>query len=193
MKPITKPQIKIIHFLLGDLEIMHEKQQLVKFFTNGRTESTRDMFMKEAKDMIFFLKKHEKYESAKSHIRSFAYWVGFINNNDSVVKNEAILDDFCIRRGAVKKPIDEQTLSELHRTRKQFYAILSQHKSDEERKKKEEEENAKNKVLLEELNNILEEFVADEEYEKATLVKRRIDMILGSNKPTRRKKKNAPA
>ena len=70
---ITYPQLKIIHTLLGELELRDRKSEIVYSFTEGRTESSREMTMKEAKDLIEWLKGSQERNNLVSRIWHLAY------------------------------------------------------------------------------------------------------------------------
>ena len=176
---ITYPQLKIIHTLLGELELRDRKSEIVYSFTEGRTESSREMTMKEAKDLIEWLKGSQERNNLVSRIWHLAYEMEIIVPGDQNEKmmNRAKLDTFCKERGTVKKGISMQSLKEIKRTLKQFEAMYKKW-SDKQ-----------NKICkAEELKKRMEGFIRKEEYEKAEEVKNILDELIADISPKRKKK-----
>lgn len=57
MKTIALEQNKALHGLLGKLGLMPDKAELVRQYTNGRTDSSREMHWSEADSLIKFLRQ----------------------------------------------------------------------------------------------------------------------------------------
>lgn len=168
MKPITPAQLKLIHTLLGQLSLTDQKSDMVYSFSHGRTESSRELSLSEAKEMIEFLKNKDDSSRIIKAIWYLARQTNIISGitwEDNKL-NSAKLDMFCRSRGAVKKPIGEQSLKELKRTQRQFESIYKQFSEKEARK-----------VSRAEAGRRLKECVMREDYESAAVLKQLIDDI----------------
>lgn len=178
MKTITKAQLKMIHVLLNELSIMDRKPDLVYSFSNGRTESSRELSLQEAKEIIEFLKNAEENKRLINRIWHIAYELKIIVSGDKneMSMNAAKLDAFCKQRGSVKKSIREQSINELKKTIKQFEAMLQKHQQKE-----------KDKAYLIQLNSYLTEYIKNEEYEMAAQIKAEIDKITKQLAPKRQR------
>jgi hypothetical protein len=178
MKPITSAQLKIIHVLLKDLGIENRKAGLVLSFTEGRTENSREMTLKEAKSLIECLKGREEHTGYINRIWHTAYEMGIIVEGDSTEKaiNAAALNTFCLKRGSVKKPLGSQSLTELKKTVRQFEAMYTKHLI-----KKELQEDLGYAKRLHDL------FVENEVYEEAVKTQKWIDHINAKIQPKRKR------
>jgi len=125
MKPITTPQLQLIHYLLKKQNLMDSKPDLCFSFSNGRTESSRELTMNEASELISYLKNNDNRSEYIRRIWYLGYQSGIIYGNTPEDKaiNSAMLNLFCKKKGVIKKPLHEQELDELKRTVRQFEAI----------------------------------------------------------------------
>jgi hypothetical protein len=132
-KPITPAQLKIIHTLLTKQGLTADKVNLVYGFSNGRTESSKELTLLEAKDFIQYLKDKDAGSALIKRIWHLGYVSGIIYGDSSEDKaiNAAKLNLFVQQRGTVKKPLHSQSFTELKKTVKQFEAIVS--KTDEKK------------------------------------------------------------
>lgn len=178
MRMITKPQLTIIHTLLSQLGKMEYKPELVSSFTGGRTDSCREMYLQEAKELIGYLKGSQERQTVVKRIWFMAYEMNIITpgNREEKAMNAAKLDAFCKQRGTVKKTIDLQTLPELKRTAKQFEAMYKKHKEKQEALRD-----------IQELEGYLQIFIKHEEYEQAAQTKKLIDEIKNEVAPKRKR------
>lgn len=178
MRMITTPQLKKIHTLLGQLGLMERKPELVHGFTEGRTESCRDMTLSEAKALIEWLEGSKERTNVIRRIWHLAYEMGIIVPGDQNEKamNVARLDAFCKERGTVKKAISAQSLKEVKRTAKQFEAMYKKH-----------EEKQDIKLKIQALEGYLQIFIKHEEYEKAADTKGLIDELKKEIAPKRKR------
>lgn len=178
MKMITYSQLKIIYTLLGQLELKDRKSEIVYSFTEGRTESCREMTLKEAKGLIEWLKDSQERNNIVLRIWHLAYEMEIIVPGDQNEKmmNRAKLDAFCKERGTIKKSISMQSLKEVKRTLKQFEAMY---------KKWSDKQNRIYKAR--ELNRQMEDLIQKEEYEKAAEVKNILDGLITDLVPKRKK------
>lgn len=167
MRMVTTPQLKKIHTLLGQLGLMDRKPEIVQSFTEGRTESSREMTLMEAKALIEYLMGSQERTTVIRRIWHLAYEMGIIvpGDQDEKAMNAAKLDAFCEQRGTVKKPLSSQSLKEVKRTAKQFEAMFAKH---EQRKEDIE--------ILESLKKSLAQCVATENYEEAARIKVEIEL-----------------
>ena len=153
MKTATQPQIAKIHVLLNNLGITKQKVEIVYNLTSGRTESTKDLTIDEARRLIINLAEYDPRERQKSLIFSLAYQAGIIygSSADDKKMNAAKLNMFLKERGAVKKDLNAMNYSDLVKTHRQFEAIVKSIKKADDNK---EASNAV-KYLLTECEGIL--------------------------------------
>lgn len=179
MKSITSPQLKLIHVLLNEAGLMERKQELIQSFTSGRTISCRDMYMTEAKELIEWLKGTTECKGMIRHIWFLSYNMGIIEkgDNNEQAMNAAKLDAFCKQYGSVKKPLGEQSISELKRTVNQFEAMRTKYEKKQEQL-----------VFLARLEKELKEAVTEENYEVAVGIKKLIDEVRKELQPKRKQK-----
>ena len=133
-KPVTPAQIKKVHVLLHLKGLMEEKESLVKSLTSGRTCSTKELTLSEAKYMISFLSGQgdvlaESKLNVYKAIWKIAWIMGIIygETDDDCQMNKAKLNMFCRQRGTVKKNLSEMDIYELKKTHRQFKAMYQKH------------------------------------------------------------------
>lgn len=153
MKYASKPQIAKIHVLFGQLGLMESKKEIVSDFSNGRTESSKELSFDEAKLLIIRLAEHSPAERMKSLIFSLAYQSDIIYGNTGEDKkiNAAKLNLFLKERGAVKKELNAMSYPELVKTHRQFEAIVKNTRKSKDRKQAGQAVS----ILLDELNIIV--------------------------------------
>lgn len=78
MRTITTEQNKMLHAILGSLGLLSDKAELVRQYTDGRTDSSRQMHWSEAESLIKFLKNSQQVDSH-----------GGANNNNKGMKRVA--------------------------------------------------------------------------------------------------------
>jgi len=141
MQNATKPQIAKIHVLLSNLGITEQKIEIVYNLTNGRTQSTKDLTIDEARRLITSLAEYDPCERQKSLIFSLAYQAGIIygSTTDDKKMNTAKLNMFLKERGAVKKELNAMNFSELVKTHRQFEAMVKAVKASNDKKQVEKE------------------------------------------------------
>ena len=124
-KTITKDQLKIIHTLLSKRGLSVNKKELVYSFSDGRTESSRELTLKEAKRFIQYLKDNDESGDVIKRIYHLGYVSGIIYGDtpEDKAMNTAKLNMFLKERGTVKKALHQQSIKELKRTVKQFESI----------------------------------------------------------------------
>ena len=168
MKPITPAQLKLIHVLLGQLDLMDRKQDLVYSFSNNRTESSRELTLIEANALIDYLQSRDDRKRIVKAIWFLARQVGIISGNswEDNKMNAAKLDSFCTSRGSVKKPDGEQTLKELKKTHKQFEMIFKRHGQ------------RKNKLeTIERLRSEIDKESGNENFERCAELKKELETL----------------
>lgn len=182
MRTITTPQLKKIHILLRQLGLMERKPEIIHGFTDGRTESSREMTLLEAKALIEWLEGSQERKNMLRRIWHLAYEIGIIlpGDRDETAMNAAKLDIFCKERGTVKKNISEQSVKELKRTAKQFEAMYGKHVQKQT-----------TLAMLEKLKKKLEKNIASENYEEAARIKTMIEIQNGQSKNKRKRTSKA--
>jgi hypothetical protein len=105
--------------------LMEEKKALIWQFTDERTESSREMTLREANELIRFLEKYDPLEKMKKKVFAIAHSIGWIIAGDETDKkiNQAAIDKFIKKHGTVKKALNEQNKAELAKTVSQFEMI----------------------------------------------------------------------
>ena len=137
MQQITKSQLTKLHVLFHTLNLMEVKKHLIYNYTQGRTESTKDLSLLEAKSLIQTLSKQDPRESHIKAIKHLAYKAGIIygDTKDDWNMNDAKLNLFLREKGTVKKNLQNMTLPELNKVHRQFEAIVKSNKKSADNKK----------------------------------------------------------
>ncbi|HVS92450.1 MAG TPA: hypothetical protein VHE59_10475 [Mucilaginibacter sp.] len=149
MTTATQPQIQKIHVLLNQLGIADMKREIIFQLTEGRTTSTKELQIDEARQLIINLAAYDPRERLKGAIFSLAYRAGIIYGatDDDKKMNAAKLAAFLRDRGAVKKALNDITYDELVKTHRQFEAMLTNI-----------QKSASDKQAASAVNNLLSEF-----------------------------------
>jgi len=133
-KSVTAAQIKKIHILLRERNLMDKKEKLLLEFSDEWAVSTKDLTRVEAKRLITFLTKEldeieGKMKGLANSIWKIAWDMGIIygNTEDDRKMNIAKLNMFCRQRGTVKRNLTEQSFGELKKTHRQFKAMYNKH------------------------------------------------------------------
>lgn len=129
-KQVTYAQLKAIHTLLNKQGLSDHKKELVHSFSDGRTESSRELTLNEAKRFIQYLKDCDESEKIIKRIWHLAYLANIIYGDtpEDKAMNASKLNQFVESRGTVKKSLHKQTIKELKRTVKQLEAIVQKTK-----------------------------------------------------------------
>lgn len=174
MKTITPAQLKMIHVLLNEHGIMERKPELVHSFSDGRTTSSRELYLNEAKSLIEYLKGCNDFSEYITRIWYLAYSMGIIQAGDrnEAAMNAASLDAFCTQRGTIKKPIRKQSLAELKKTVRQFEAMYQKY-----------QQRQNDQAKLEGLKRCLDVCIENESYEMAAGIKKDIDTLSAKLQP----------
>ena len=154
MKPASKPQLSKIHVLLNKLGLTDQKAEIMYNFSNGRTQSSKELTADEARRLISSLCEYDPQERLKSLIFSLGYQSGILYGSTSTDKkiNVAKLNLFLKERGAVKKELNAMNYTELIRTHRQFEAIVKSVQNSQDNKQAEQAV----KQLLDELDFSIE-------------------------------------
>lgn len=149
-KPITPQQLKALQTCFGRLGFdTEERHGFVSQFTDGRTQSTRELTFDEARRMLSGLNEDPaKQAAAKAKIAqaeakkvvgqiyALSLKISFLNRDfnldtpDDFEMNKAKINVFCRSRSKARKNLTEMSLSELKEVKKQLEAIL--HKEEKE-------------------------------------------------------------
>lgn len=126
MKMITNQQLKKIHVMLNQLSLMEHKATIVSSITYGRTTSSKEMNIHEAKHLIEQLSTSDADCRMRRKIFALAYEAGIIYGETLEDKkmNSIKLDKFLKERGTVKKELNQLSHEELIKTVNQFMQIV---------------------------------------------------------------------
>ena len=126
MQKITTPQIAKLHCLLNNLGLIDQKADIIFNLTDGRTESSKQLTIDEARRLITSLAGYDPNERLRSVIFSLAYQAGIIYGDTAEDKkmNTAKLNMFLKEKGAVKLELNQMNYKELNKVHRQFEAIV---------------------------------------------------------------------
>ncbi len=119
MKLITPDQIKKISTLITRQHLTEMKDSLVSQYTNGRTNSRKEMYLSEAADLIQFLVKDDPSTKMRNKIFAICHDMGWLYRGLHDV-NRMIIDRFLEKRGTVKAPLARLDKNELAKVVTQF-------------------------------------------------------------------------
>lgn len=131
MTTASKEQITKIHVLLSQQKIMDFKKEIVLNFSGGRTDSTKELTLQEARGLIQALSKEDPRTPMRNKIFALAYEAEIIwgDSLEDKKMNGIKLNQFLLERGAVKKDLSKMSYAELLKTVNQFQKIV-QHQSE---------------------------------------------------------------
>jgi hypothetical protein len=126
MQSATAPQITKLHALLNNLGFLDQKASIILNFTDGRTQSSKQLTIDEARRLITNLAEYDPNERLRSVIFSLAYQAGIIygSSADDKRMNTAKLNLFLKERGAVKLELNQMHYRDLIKVHRQFEAIV---------------------------------------------------------------------
>lgn len=126
MKLINKQQLAALHALLNNTGMLADKKEIIHGFTDGRTQSSKELTFGEARELISRLAEHDPKSRQRALIFSLAYQAGIIYGTtaDDKKMNAAKLNLFLKERGTVKKDLNSMSLPELLQTHRQFEGIV---------------------------------------------------------------------
>ena len=138
-KPITAQQVKALHATFRQLGMDDEnRHNFISHFTQGRTSSTKELTMDEARKLLDDLGKdhRETYQrEAKQvckQIYALSFQISFLNKGfdngtaEEFEMNKAKINMFCRNNTRFHKNLTEMTLAELKEVKKQMEAIARQ-------------------------------------------------------------------
>ncbi|MBS1641329.1 MAG: hypothetical protein JSR11_02530 [Bacteroidetes bacterium] len=112
---ITNTQNKQLHSLLNATKMVKQKANLVLGYTNDRTESSREMNVYEAQQLINYLKTLdttvEQANTMRRKILSMCHRIKWENEDGSV--DMIRLNNWCIENSYLKKELNNYTYKEL--------------------------------------------------------------------------------
>jgi hypothetical protein len=111
-----------LHSLLNTTGFLPQKRSLVFGFTNGRSESSKDMNDTEAIDLINYLKQHDKQGEAAEKMRRkiihHAKEMGWLLPGNKA--NMQRINEWCEKYGYLHKPLNKYSYEELPKLVSQF-------------------------------------------------------------------------
>jgi hypothetical protein len=122
----TKQQIAKIHVLLSQLNLLDNKKEIISNYTGKRTESSRDLTIEEARNIIKTLSTYDNRDPMRRKIFALAYECDIIWGESLIDKkmNSIKLNRFLLDRGTVKKELNKMNFEELRKTVNQFGQML---------------------------------------------------------------------
>lgn len=126
---ITPSQNRRLHQLLNELGAMEIKKELVSSFTRGRSDSSKDLTITEAKSLIVHLQGFQVNDNPADRMRkkiiAICYKIEWIygNSPEDRKMNMAKIDNFLKKAGCLKKPLNAFTVKELPKLVSQFEQI----------------------------------------------------------------------
>lgn len=119
---ITYNQNKILHALLNKTGLTEFKRELVYSYSNNRTESSKELLIDEATALINYLKKQNpetvQAEKMRRKIIAMAHKMRWETEEGKV--NMKSVNNWCINKSYLKKPLMEYSLQELPKLVSQF-------------------------------------------------------------------------
>jgi len=141
-KTATAPQIKALHAMFRQAGMDdEERHEFIRNFTNGRTDSTKELTMEEARKILDALtpskeereaKRTKLREEAKRECKAIymlSLQISFLNkdfptdNEADFEMNKAKINQFCKNRTKFRKPITQMNLEELRAVHRQLESI----------------------------------------------------------------------
>ncbi len=112
---MREAQLKRLHVLLGQTKLMDQKPSLVSSFSNGRTESSRELTDVEAEDLINWLDAQQRINDPGDRQRKliihYAHQMGYEREPGKIDMDR--VNAWCIKFGQYHKPLNDHTLKEL--------------------------------------------------------------------------------
>ena len=135
-KPVTAQQVKALHTVFRQMGMdADERHEFIVNFTDGRTNSTKELTMNEARKLLDILGKdqREAYQrEAKQvckQIYALSFQISFLNKGfdngttEEFEMNKAKINVFCRNNTRFHKNLTEMSLAELKEVKKQMEAI----------------------------------------------------------------------
>lgn len=143
-KPITPQQLKALHATFHRLRMDDDaRHECIYAFTSGRTESSKELTMDEARLLMSRLNEDDEQmrrmliEEARTLCRSIYYLstrISFLNKDfptdtqEDFEMNKAKIDVWARRYSRFRKNIRQMNVSELREVKKQLEAIARKEK-----------------------------------------------------------------
>lgn len=123
---ITIPQIKCINVLLNKhAHLKDHKAEVIKKYTGGRADSTKDMTREEAGALIGYLKSldpnEKKSDVMRKKVISMAHEMGWRDEYGKIKMDQ--VNGWCRKYSYLKKRLDEYSYEELPMLVTQFEAV----------------------------------------------------------------------
>jgi hypothetical protein len=136
MNSITHEQLKKLHTLLSQQGMMDYKKELVYEFSGHRTDSSKQLTLIEARELIMHLAENDPCNKMRRKIIAICYKIGMIYGSTQADKkiNMAVINSFLLKRGYLKKPLNDYSRSELPKLVTQFEQVLKHNQKSFERK-----------------------------------------------------------
>lgn len=146
MQKLSKPQLIKIHTLLNQTGLIDQKKDLVREYSNNRTDSSKELSIYEAKQLIQALSKYDPLDPMRRKVFALAYEAGLIwgDTIEDKKMNTIKMNSFLLHSGTIKKELGRMTKDELIKTVSQFHSIVKNKQSSEAKKQ--------TNTLLKELN-----------------------------------------
>jgi hypothetical protein len=120
---ITPSQLKIIHTLFNKIGNAPHKKDIIAGFTNGRSESSKDLYFDEATDLIKYLKNFDNEaisaERMRRNIISMAHELNWKLPDTGKIDMKRV-NGWCEKFGYQHKPLNNYTYEELPKLVTQF-------------------------------------------------------------------------
>ena len=122
---ITLQQNKELHLHLNKSGLSASKKDLVFGFTEGRSESSKDLLMHEATALIHYLKSQNKEGESAQQMRrkiiAMAHNLRWEQEGGAI--NMDTVNHWCLTKSYLKKELNSYTYSELPKLVSQFTAM----------------------------------------------------------------------
>lgn len=118
-----------LHMLLAQNRMMGQKAQLIEGATNGRSTSSKDLTVDEARSLISYLRtlpnaQQERAEKMRRKIISMAHEMGWHTLvAGRWIADMARLNDWMVKSSYLHKPINRYSYNELPKLVTQFEAV----------------------------------------------------------------------
>ena len=132
-QPLTKNQLMAFNALLHRLSLAHHKAAMVSGATNGRTESSKELYSNEARDLIKELNQQQlrtdinadKISKMCGKIMYYAHEMRWVKTNPAgkTVADGKRIDEWMIKFSYLKKKLNSYKYAELPKLVSQFQML----------------------------------------------------------------------
>lgn len=116
---IQAEQTRTLHALLNNNKMMGQKAALILGFTDGRSESSKDLTYQEAGALINHLKSIDSSHKMRRRIIKMAHEMGWKLKDSSKIDIERV-NEWCVKFGYGHKPLNDYSPVELPKLVSQF-------------------------------------------------------------------------